>query len=98
MLRISQFQELMKQLYYTRDQKRGAEKTYIWLVEEIGELARTFNKPIDKNEVEAEFADIIAWLSSLANLLDVDLERAVTQKYPNKCPRCGKNPCKCEFR
>jgi len=97
-MRISQFQELMKQLYFTRDQKRGAEKTYIWLVEEIGELASSFNKPIDKNEVESEFADIIAWLSSLANLLDVDLESAVTKKYPNKCPRCEKNPCNCNFR
>ena len=97
-MRILQFQELMKQLYFARDKKRGAEKTYIWLVEEVGELARTFNKPIDKNEVESEFADIIAWLSSLANLLNIDLESAVMKKYPNKCPRCNNNPCSCEFR
>ena len=93
---LKQIQDLMKQLYYARDKKRGAEKTFIWLVEEIGELGRSFNKPINKNEIEAEFADILAWLSSLANLLDVDLERAVTQKYPNKCPRCEKNPCNCD--
>ena len=99
-MKIREFQTLMKDLYLKRDQRRGKEKTFIWLVEEVGELAKTFNKgkSFTKDYVEGEFADIFAWLCSVANLLDVDLEKAVLNKYNGKCPRCKKNPCDCEFR
>ena len=98
MMKIQEFQALMKDLYFERDLKRGKYKTFIWLVEEIGELSKTFNKDFTKKEVEDEFADIFAWLCSVANLLNVDLEKAVLAKYNNKCPRCEKKPCNCEFR
>ena len=97
-MKIQEFQLLMKDIYFERDQKRGKDKTFIWLVEEIGELSKTFNKDFTKKEVESEFADIFAWLCSVANLLDIDLEKAVSTKYNNTCPRCKKNPCNCEFR
>ena len=51
----------------------------------------------DKDATEKEFADVIAWLSSLANLLDIDLEQAALNKYPHKCPKCHASPCKCTF-
>ncbi|MHA1799403.1 MAG: MazG nucleotide pyrophosphohydrolase domain-containing protein [Candidatus Helarchaeota archaeon] len=96
-MKISEFQMHMKELYLTRDQKRGIEKTFIWFIEEVGELARTFNKKSRKSEIESEFADVLAWLCSVANLLDVDLEESVKKKYEN-CPKCHKNPCECELK
>ena len=96
-MRINEFQDLMKSLYFKRDGKRGVETTFIWLVEEIGELAKCFNKSMNKNEIESEFADIFAWLCSVANLLNIDLEQAIIGKYDNSCPRCKNNPCNCEF-
>ena len=35
-----------------------------------------------------EFADVIAWLASLANLLEIDIEKAALKKYNNRCPKC----------
>ena len=86
---------MMRQLYFERDKKRGIPKTFCWLVEEIGELAKSVNKQnIDINE---EFADVLAWLCSLANLYEIDLEKVAVDKYNYKCPRCNSKSCKCKF-
>ncbi|MFX0135637.1 MAG: MazG nucleotide pyrophosphohydrolase domain-containing protein [Candidatus Hodarchaeota archaeon] len=99
-MKISEFQQMMKDLYFERDKKRGVSRTFCWLVEEIGELAKGINKNIDIDQEFAdaeEFADIFAWLCSLANLFEIDLEKVATDKYNNCCPKCKENPCKCEF-
>lgn len=94
-MQIREFQRLMKEVYYKRDSKRGKEKTMLWLVEEVGELAKAMRKS-SKKEIEEEVADVLAWLASLANLLEIDLEKAVCENYPNACKYCGKKPCECE--
>ncbi|RLI42507.1 nucleotide pyrophosphohydrolase [Candidatus Bathyarchaeota archaeon] len=96
-MRIHEFQEMMRRIYFHRDSKRGVTGTYNWLVDEVKELgeALTLN---DKKALEDEFADVIAWLCSLANITDVNLEEAALNKYDNKCPKCGKSPCHCPFR
>ncbi|MEM2911177.1 MAG: MazG nucleotide pyrophosphohydrolase domain-containing protein [Candidatus Bathyarchaeia archaeon] len=95
-MHISEFQEMMRRLYFHRDSVRGVEKTFEWLVEEVAELGDAL-KAGDKNALENEFADVIAWLASLANIADLDLERAALNKYDNKCPKCGQSPCRCTF-
>jgi NTP pyrophosphatase (non-canonical NTP hydrolase) len=95
-MHIWEFQELMKRLYFHRDSERGVEKTYAWLVDEVRELGDALNAS-DRNELQKEFADVIAWLASLANITEVDLERAAIAKYDNKCPKCGDSPCNCSF-
>jgi len=93
---IKEFQNLMRKLYYSKDSKRGVFKTYLWLIEEVGELAEAIRKG-NKEDVASEMADVIAWLSSLANLLEVDLNDAILKKYgKGVCPRCLNIPCKCE--
>ena len=62
-------------------------------VKELGEALRTS----DKDALEDEFADVIAWLASLANITNVNLERATLSKYDKKCPKCGHSPCQCTF-
>ncbi|MFX1451278.1 MAG: MazG nucleotide pyrophosphohydrolase domain-containing protein [Promethearchaeota archaeon] len=94
-MNISEFQQMMKQLYFERDKKRGVSRTFCWLVEEIGELAKSVNK---KNiDMGQEFADVLAWLCSLANLKNIDLEKVTLEKYNFRCPKCLNNPCKCKF-
>jgi len=91
----------MRNLYFERDKSRGIEKTFMWLVEEVGELSRSLNRGnIIENidEVGAEFADVFAWLCSLANIIGLDLEECSIKKYNEVCPKCNKNPCKCEFK
>jgi NTP pyrophosphatase (non-canonical NTP hydrolase) len=96
-MKISEFQELIKDLYFNQDQKRGRNPTFIWLIEEIGELANILKNPeVNKEKASEEIADIIAWTTSLANILNIDLESAILNKYPYKCIKCNSNPCICE--
>jgi len=93
-LRIKDAQILMKNLYYSRDKARGIEKTFMWFVEELGELARAIRSN-DKSSIKEELADTMAWLLSIANLFDVKLEEVITAKYNGTCPKCKNSPCKC---
>ncbi|MFX0023804.1 MAG: MazG nucleotide pyrophosphohydrolase domain-containing protein [Candidatus Hermodarchaeota archaeon] len=95
-MKISEFQKLIKELYFEKDQNRGVNGTFIWLVEEIGEFARILrSKEIDIKNISEELADIIAWANSLANLLGIDLETAISNKYPDLCFKCKSRPCIC---
>ncbi len=87
---------MMKRLYFKRDTQRGVGGTYNWLLDEVAELGEEL-KGTDKEAMEKEFADVIAWLASLANVIGIDLERATLNKYSNKCPKCQQSPCKCKF-
>lgn len=87
---------MMRRIYFHRDSKRGITGTFDWLVDEVKELGEAL-KADDKKALEDEFADIIAWLASLANVTNINLEKAAINKYDNKCPRCGHSPCQCTF-
>jgi len=87
---------MMKRLYFHRDSERGVKGTYDWLVDEVAELKEALEGK-DVEAAEKEFADVIAWLASLANITGIDLEKAAINKYNNKCPKCQKAPCQCTF-
>ena len=87
-MQIREFQEMMRQLYFKRDIERGVNGTYNWLVDEVEELGEELKKGTDKEATEKEFADVIAWLASLANIMGIDLEKAAINKYNYKCPKC----------
>ena len=74
-------QEAIRKSYYERDSKRGLYATFTWLVEEIGELAEALLGKRDKEGVEEEIADVLAWLLSVANLVNIDVEEAFKKKY-----------------
>jgi NTP pyrophosphatase (non-canonical NTP hydrolase) len=95
-MKIHEFQDMMKHLYYKRDCERGVEGTFNWLVDEVTELGEEL-KGNDREATEKEFADVIAWLASLANIMGINLEKAALNKYPYKCPKCQSSPCACTF-
>jgi NTP pyrophosphatase (non-canonical NTP hydrolase) len=95
-MNIKEFQELIKEIYFEKDNRRGITGTYIWFSEEVGELARAIRQS-DPGKLEEEFADVFAWLVSLASLCKIDLEEAATAKYKKGCPKCEKSPCICEI-
>ena len=76
---IKEFQDFIRRRYYARDSQRGTPGTFMWFVEEVGELASALAGDDHANK-EEEFADVLAWLCTLANINDVDLETAI-QKY-----------------
>lgn len=83
-LTIAEFQQHIRDKYFATDSARGTPATFLWLVEEIGELATALNTTGDKRDqanVEEEFADVVAWLCTLANINGVDLETAIRKKY-----------------
>ena len=76
---LREFQQFIRDRYYARDSERGTPGTFLWFIEEVGELATALAGDDQANKAE-EFADVIAWLCTLANINDVDLAKAV-EKY-----------------
>jgi len=91
---LSEFQSLIRRTYHARDEKRGVETNFLWLTEEVGELAEGVRKR-DLASVKEEAADVLAWLATVCSLLGVDLQEAALAKYGKGCPRCAAVPCAC---
>lgn len=87
------FQERVEALYGSRDRERGLATTFMWFVEEVGELSRALRCK-DRTNLEEEFADVLAWLATLASMAGVDMAEAAN-KYLHGCPRCHATPCRC---
>jgi NTP pyrophosphatase (non-canonical NTP hydrolase) len=94
-MEIASLQRTLRETYVERDAQRGSDATFRWLTEEIGELARALRDG-DRDQLVHEFGDVLAWLTSLANLADVSLDEAAA-RYANGCPKCGAIPCTCDF-
>jgi NTP pyrophosphatase (non-canonical NTP hydrolase) len=92
---LAQLQAVIRDIYDRKDRRRGVEGTFMWFMEEVGELSAALRGGTVQ-EQEQEFADVLAWLATLANIAGVDLERAVQAKYGAGCPGCGQSPCVCD--
>lgn len=90
---IEEFQRRIEQIYSAKDRARGSAGTFVWFVEEVGELARAV-KSGDREQMLVEFSDVCAWLFSLASLHGVEMTEAVAC-YAQGCPKCGRMPCQC---
>jgi len=93
-LTIADLQRHIRVMYYEKDAARGVEGTFMWLMEEIGELS-TALRGNDRENLAEEFADVIAWLATIANVVDIDLAAALASKYGSGCPGCKKLVCIC---
>lgn len=94
-MRIRDFQQMIDHMYSDKDRARGSAKTFLWFAEEVGELASSIAES-DRENLPTEFADVFAWLVTLANVEGIDLEDAVRKKYVDKgCPGCGQIVCIC---
>ena len=95
-MEIEALQRTIANTYLGRDRERGVDATFRWFTEEVGELARALRTG-ERPELVHEFSDVLAWLASLANLLDVDLAAAMT-RYTSGCPKCNASPCDCPMQ
>ena len=91
---IAEFQNLIERIYFAKDSGRGRASTFMWLVEEVGELAEALRSG-DRAALDREFADVLAWLATTASIAGVDLEQAARGKYAAGCPKCHQTPCSC---
>jgi NTP pyrophosphatase (non-canonical NTP hydrolase) len=92
---LADFQALIARMYLEKDRARGVDGTFMWLMEEVGELAAALREGT-RAEQAAEFADVLAWLTTIANVVGVDLSAAVREKYGTGCPGCGQLVCGCD--
>jgi NTP pyrophosphatase (non-canonical NTP hydrolase) len=88
-------QQLIRTMYYEKDVARGIEGTFMWLMEEVGELSAALRDGTHEERSE-EFADVIAWLATIANVAGIDLSEAIARKYGTGCPGCGQLVCCCD--
>jgi NTP pyrophosphatase (non-canonical NTP hydrolase) len=82
-------------MYFDKDAARGIDGTFMWLMEEVGELAAALRSGSPEDKME-EFADVLAWLTTIANVAEVDLSAAVARKYGAGCPGCQRFVCVCD--
>ena len=92
-MEIAALQDVIERTYGERDRARGTAATVAWLCEEVGELAQAVRKGTPEQQAH-EFADVVAWVVTLANQMGIDLDTAV-QRYATGCPRCATSPCTC---
>lgn len=95
-MEIADFQRIIDETYGERDGRRGLDRTFIWLVEELGELARALRSEDHDRKVE-EFSDVLAWLTTTASLAGVSMEEAA-ERFAGGCPKCDQSPCECGHR
>ena len=96
-MNLREFQQHIAATYGTKDSARGIPGTFMYFTEEVGELAEALREP-DKHDLAGEFADCLAWLTSLAHLADIDLAVVTSAKYPQVCPGCSASPCTCDSK
>ncbi len=92
-MEIGELQRRLEITFGARDRARGADGTFRWMTEEVGEVARALRDG-DQDALRHELGDVLAWLTSLANVVGVDLEEAAA-RFADGCPRCGSTPCTC---
>lgn len=92
-MELSEFQDTIRRTFLDRDTARGLDGTFRWMVEEVGELAKSFRRG-EHGELTHEVGDVLAWLASVANVAGVDLAEAAG-RYATGCPACGAMPCRC---
>jgi NTP pyrophosphatase (non-canonical NTP hydrolase) len=84
-LTVAAFQTYIRDRYGPTDSARGIPGTFLWFTEEVGELAHALAQrergKLDRANLEEEFADCLAWLVTMANTCEVDLEAAIRAKY-----------------
>ncbi|MCW5775787.1 MAG: hypothetical protein KIS87_05000 [Phycisphaeraceae bacterium] len=86
-LTVADFQALIRDRYLATDAARGTPATFMWFIEEVGELATALQQnapgrdptPEQRANLDEEFADVLAWLMTLANVSGVDMAAALSK-------------------
>lgn len=96
-MELEEAQEMMRQIYFERDRERGVNHALLRTFQELAELNDATIQEKGREAVADELADVLAWICSLANLLNVDLTAALHEKYSGVCSKCGESPCICHY-
>jgi NTP pyrophosphatase (non-canonical NTP hydrolase) len=110
---LRQWQQHLGQLYGAKNKARGVnfvllrlfsentEALSCWLLvtmppaPEPTHYERRLNK--FRGDLALELCDVLAWILAAANILSVDLEKAVMETYGHGCNRCEQPRCGCTW-
>jgi NTP pyrophosphatase (non-canonical NTP hydrolase) len=95
-LAISGLWALIAEMFSQKDAARGIDETFMRLMEDAGELAGALRRG-SQDELADEFADVLAWPVTIANVAGIHLEQAILEKYGHRCPGCGQKVCRCDL-
>lgn len=86
-MEVSTLQKIVRDRYFETDSKRGIYHTALWFHEEVGELSAAIAGG-DVQNAKEELGDVLMWLLTLANLLEIDMEDVVAAYLndPGKLP------------
>jgi len=89
-MELKEFQRLSTEIINKLDKKYNVNRTeqmnLSQLIEEFGELAKVVNlknlrhKEPETKDLEDEFADVLLQLAKLADIFNIDLEKAILNK------------------
>jgi len=94
------WQAAVERLYGELNSRRSLEEVGFHLIEEIGEVAKSMRLG-DEAGLQEEMADIFSWSAALVNraerlcMVEYRIDDMAWKRYPDRCPRCGSNPCGC---
>lgn len=97
----------LKEVYGQKNKEKSIENLLNRLFKETNELLTLAmeipNMSDSLADIEKKFAlelaDALAWTIAVANLLGINLEKAVLDRYGAGCWKCGRFPCVCgQFR
>ena len=81
-MEISALQQIVKDRYFQTDNERGIYHTALWFHKEVGELSSAIASG-DKQNAKEEFGDVLMWLLTLANIMEVNMEEVVAEFLSN---------------
>src|SRR5258708_35351763 len=85
---LASFQQLICDMYLKKDIARGVDGTFMWLIEEVGELAGALRSGTHEERLGG-FADVLARVATVAHVVRVGLREALARKKGSGCPRFG---------
>ena len=77
-LKLAEFQRHIAERYEKVDRARGSAKTFLWFIEEVGELATALHGE-DRANLEEEFADVLAWCGDDMQFFNERIDKTVIE-------------------
>jgi hypothetical protein len=95
---MADYKELLRRAVEALPENNGAARRAVYEKARaalVGQL-RAINGRTSRENLRHEFADVLAWLTTLASIANVDLQEATVERYGKGCPKCQAIPCKCD--
>ncbi|MGC9968511.1 MAG: MazG nucleotide pyrophosphohydrolase domain-containing protein [Minisyncoccia bacterium] len=98
---IAQLQDMFREIY--PPETRTLDQAGVHLAEEIGEVNEAIHAYMGEHKeeqmraLEDEIADALSCVFGVANSINLDVAKKLSELYGRNCHACHKDPCSCTF-